>query len=275
MRGWLARTRFASVRYGKPAALYIQKCARRRLGRVEVERMRAHRELVLLPAAQRLQRWFRVVVGEWTLRKLRSVVDRYTASHHAFVKEMLVILRAEDGVGEAGGVREGSLKAPNGASARLKRFEMWVTLRVGLPEGEVSPPAFQGSQVYSARTSALKRAGRYFGAFFGDPSKVEEGRDEEGHYLVHRSWKHFDAILDYIRDGSCSLPTAYVPSTYDNRPASREDEELLEFVREVRLHVEDGGPCEIVYLEILECVVGYLHVFYLSCVHTYMVYRAR
>ena len=47
-----------------------------------------------------------------------------------------------------------------------------------------------------------------------------------------RSWKHFGAILEYLRDGSCALPAGYTPSTYDNRPASTEEEELREFVRE-------------------------------------------
>ena len=47
-----------------------------------------------------------------------------------------------------------------------------------------------------------------------------------------RSWKHFNTILEYIRDGSCVLPTAYEANTYDNRPASSEEDELREFVRE-------------------------------------------
>jgi len=78
----------------------------------------------------------------------------------------------------------------------------------------------------------LKKAGLYFKDFFSRPENVDENRDEEGHYLVPRSWKHFDAILDLIRDGSLVLPKAYTPSTYDNRKASTEEEELLEFLRE-------------------------------------------
>jgi len=109
---------------------------------------------------------------------------------------------------------------------------MWVTLRVGLPEDAPSPPAFGGSQIYSARTAALRRAGGALGTFFCDASNVDT-RDDDGHYLVRRSWKHFDAILDFMRDGSCSLPGGYVPTTYDTRPPSSEDDELLEFVREV------------------------------------------
>ena len=61
---------------------------------------------------------------------------------------------------------------------------------------------------------------------------VTDARDAEGYYIVPRSWKHFGAILEYIRDGSCALPTGYTPSTYDNRPASTEEQELLEFARE-------------------------------------------
>ena len=49
--------------------------------------------------------------------------------------------------------------------------------------------------------------------------------------MVPRSWKHFDAILDFVRDGSCVLPTAYTPSTYDSRPATTEADELLDFLR--------------------------------------------
>ena len=51
-------------------------------------------------------------------------------------------------------------------------------------------------------------------------------------YQVRRSWKHFERILSFLRDGACALPGAYEPRTMDNRRASSEEEELLEFVRE-------------------------------------------
>ena len=51
-----------------------------------------------------------------------------------------------------------------------------------------------------------------------------------------RRHKHFEAILDYIRDGSITLPKAYTPTTYDNRPASTEEQELLEFLREAHFY---------------------------------------
>ena len=41
--------------------------------------------------------------------------------------------------------------------------------------------------------------------------------------MITRSWKHFDALLDYMRDGAVALPTAYTPTTYDNRKASTEE----------------------------------------------------
>jgi len=100
-----------------------------------------------------------------------------------------------------------------------------VTLRVGLPDGEAP-------QIYSASTARLRRAGGRLGAFFSDLSNVDANRDDDGHYIVPRSWKHFDAILAFMRDGSCSLPQAYVPTTYDVRRASSEEEELLDFLRE-------------------------------------------
>ena len=83
----------------------------------------------------------------------------------------------------------------------------------------------------------LKRAsaGHYFKAFFTNTDNLDL-RGDDGHFLVPRSWKHFDAILDHIRDGSCSLPTAYTPSTYDNRPPSTEEQELLEFLREAHFY---------------------------------------
>ena len=52
-----------------------------------------------------------------------------------------------------------------------KRFEMWVSLSVGLGDCDLRPteggsgllgPAFQGAQVFSVRSAVLKRAGSYF-----------------------------------------------------------------------------------------------------------------
>jgi len=188
--------------------------------------------------------------------------------------------------------------APSGPPPRNggKRFEMWITLRVGLPEaieaeaisragaradggqgrtrassratgtpsrlastprmtssmsaepsdgaaaaegesgGSAQVTASGGTQVFSVRSMALKKAGTHFRAFFSDPANVDANRDEDGHYLVPRSTKHFGAFLEYIRDGSCELPTAYTPTTYDNRPASTECDELLEFAREAAFY---------------------------------------
>ncbi|KOO25227.1 myosin-like protein [Chrysochromulina tobinii] len=119
-------------------------------------------------------------------------------------------------------------------SKGAKRFEMWVSLRVGLGGEEVG--TFAGTQVFSVRSAALKAAGTHFRAFFTDAANVDANRDDDGHYLVRRSWKHFGAVLEYIRDGSCELPRGYTPSTYDNRPASSDEQELLEFVREAAFY---------------------------------------
>eukprot|EP00965_Chrysotila_dentata_P036350 1210714-Pleurochrysis_carterae.AAC.3 len=205
--------------------------------------------LVLTPNACVVQRWWRAVRGEMKLRKLRSVIDRYTEGHRALITE-LSAMRAyyDEAAAAGGGAKTGGLgsgmgivgtsagrgRAPSLANA--KRFEMWISLKVGLPDDAKGViPAFAGYQVFSARSAALRGAGGYFAAFFSDASNVDL-RDADGHYAVHRSWKHFDAILDYIRDGACTLPTAYVPSTYDNRPASTEESELLEFLREAHFY---------------------------------------
>ena len=79
---------------------------------------------------------------------------------------------------------------------------------------------FGGTQVFSVRASALKRTGSHLRDFFSDAANVDTNCDAEGHYLVRRSWKHFARILEFLRDGSCELPEAYTPTTYDNRPAS-------------------------------------------------------
>jgi hypothetical protein len=112
---------------------------------------------------------------------------------------------------------------------------MWISLKVGLPEGATPEPSFAGSQTYSVRTMSLKRAGTHFRTFFGDVDNVDE-READNSYPVHRSWKHFGAICEYLRDGSCALPGAYVPKTQDNRPASSEEAELLEFAREAAFY---------------------------------------
>ena len=69
----------------------------------------------------------------------------------------------------------------------------------------------------------LKRSGTHFRAFFGDVANVDVNRDAEGLYTVPRSWKHFGTILEWMRDGACEMPTAYVPKSYDNRKASSEE----------------------------------------------------
>jgi len=168
------------------------------------------------------------------LRKLRSVVDRYSEGHHALVRE-LVRMRADLAAAKASASeappRE-SMPRERKGSAAGRRFEMWISLSVGYPpETPGIIPAFAGKVVFSARSATLRRAGKYFGDFFSDPANVDK-KDADGHYEVHRSWKHFEAILDFVRDGSCTLPTAYVPKTYDNRPPSSEEQELLEFLRE-------------------------------------------
>ena len=62
------------------AAVAVQAAARRRGGRRELERRRRERLVVLTPRAISLQRWWRVVRGDKIARKLRSVVDRASAS---------------------------------------------------------------------------------------------------------------------------------------------------------------------------------------------------
>ena len=216
-----------------PAAVAIQAGMRGMAGRKAYARAVWEVLQVKTPSAVSLQRWWRVVTSEKVLRKLRSVVDRATAEHRKLIDELLAIKRgveeAEAGLNSSGewNAANGSRGAPGG-----KRFEMWISLRVGLPEEKPSPPSFPGTQVFAVRSMALKRSGTHFRAFFSDPANVDTNRDAEGHYLVERSWKHFGTILEYMRDGSCALPSAYVPSTYDNRTASSEEDELLEFVRE-------------------------------------------
>lgn len=97
------------------------------------------RELLerMVPAAASLQRWWRVVAGEKTLRKLRSVVDRYVEEHVGLMKELVEMKTKLDQDAEA---RAGAAARPAGPPPRGgKRFEMWITLRVGLSVGLASP----------------------------------------------------------------------------------------------------------------------------------------
>ena len=190
----------------------------------------------MIPAASRLQAWWRIVLGEKILRKLRSVVDRATAGHRRFVDELVTIKRRLGEEEAALAAAAASAPPPGPPVKGAKRFEMWISLKVGLPEDAVPEASFPGHQVHAVRAMSLKRAGTYFRAFFGDVANVDSNRDDEGHYLVPRSYKHFGTILEFIRDGSCQLPGAYVPSTYDNRPASTEEQELLEFLREAHFY---------------------------------------
>jgi hypothetical protein len=159
------------------------------------------------------------------VRKLRSVVDRVYGEHHALISELLAIKSSC-----ASAAARPPPRTPNGPSAR--RFEMWVTLEVGPAQNTDLEPPFNSSQVFSARSGVLRRAGGFLCDYFSDEGNVD-AKTDGGHYRVLRSWKHFESILDFIRDGACSLPKGYTPSTYDNRPATTEEHELLEFVREV------------------------------------------
>ena len=258
----------ALMRRQLPAATTLQAAYRGLRARRERAARHLERLRVFTPAAARLQAWWRVVLSEKVLRKLRSVVDRHVESHRRLVDELLATRAAVAEGNAALDAQEAG--APSGPPPKgVKRFEMWVSLKVGITEfsGAATsgpqdagaapptpakrqlskPPAapptpatkaaaeataaasatigpFGGQQVFSVRSSVLKRAGTHFRAFFTNPANVDTNRDVDGHYLVSRSWKHFGAILEYLRDGSCALPKGYVPSTYDNRPASTDEE---------------------------------------------------
>ncbi|EOD06811.1 hypothetical protein EMIHUDRAFT_106740 [Emiliania huxleyi CCMP1516] len=178
------------------AAVAVQAAARRRGGRRELERRRRERLVVLTPRAISLQRWWRVVRGDKIARKLRS------AEHRSLVAELLALRAACD---ESAARQAGPQAGPPGRASGAKRFEMWVSLQVG-----------------------KKGRGGYLLDFFGDSANVG-CKTDGGHYRIERSWKHFEAVLDYVRDGSCALPAAYSPKSQDNRRASSEEEELREF----------------------------------------------
>jgi len=282
----------AALKAQIPAATFVQSYFRGAMGRRDYQKRLKQLLETLIPSALRLQQWWRIVLGEKVLRKLRSVVDRFTEKHRRLVDELSALRKTLDEAQAALDASGVGVVAPgpppkNGG----KRFEMWISLRVGMvdpasaeggavADGEGGAPrlltrssmalstsrklsqaelprkyssttnindgaapldepqttAFGGSQIFSVRSMALKKSGTFFRAFFSDPANVDRNRDADGHYLVPRSWKHFGAILDYMRDGSCDLPQAYTPSTYDNRPASTEAEELLEFAREVSFY---------------------------------------
>ena len=217
-----------------PAATALQAMARGKAGRREHARRRAEYYERLVPSAVQLQGWWRVCLSERMVRKWRSVVERHTAAHLALVRELQAHLStlARD---------EAQLAAappPPPPAKGAKRFEMWVSLRVGIgaADGEPGGGAFGGSQVFSVRAASLKGAGTFFRAFFSDQANVDANRDADGHYLVPRSSKHFATLLEFMRDGSCELPCAYVPSTYDNRAASSEEQELREFLHEASFY---------------------------------------
>jgi len=168
---------------------------------------------------------------------VRSVVDRACEGHRRLVDELVGLKRTlaeeEAAIEAALGGSGPPPPTPRGG----KKFEMWISLKVGLPEeGPAAEPSFPGQKVFAVRTMSLKRQGTHLRRFFSDHANVDVGRDADGTYLVPRSYKHFGAICEFLRDGSCALPVAYVPSTYDNRPASSEEAELLEFAREAAFY---------------------------------------
>jgi len=245
--------------------------------RKEYERRLAVLMETLIPKACQLQQWWRVILTEKVLRKVRSVVDRYTEGHTKLVRELVAMRRfyataaipdgepltadqkflLDEGYRNRGSPVKTAKDAPLPTRSG-KKFEMWVSLIVGLPEEDADHKPWDGTpQVFSARSAVLKKpsAGIYFSSFFGDGNNADERKDAKGHYIVPRRHKHFDAILDYIRDGAITLPKAYTPTTYDNRPASTEEQELLEYLREVHYY----GIAELVDLvipKLLQCRYG-------------------
>ena len=208
------------------AAVAIQLLRRGFVARRELVRRRHELLMRKTPAASTLQTWWRVVLSEKLLRKFRSVVDRASEGHKALIGELSAIRAKLDDEEKAVTAAEEARAAamPKGPPAKgAKKFELWISLKVGLPDGTPSPPSFLGSQTFQVRSAALKRSGTHFRSFFGDVANVDVNRDAEGLYTVHRSWKHFGTILEWMRDGACEMPTAYVPKSYDNRKASTEE----------------------------------------------------
>jgi len=221
----------------------------------EAERRRIELE-VYTPLVIKLQQWWRIVRSEGVARRFRGVVERFTAPHRRLIAEMVAMRKCYDGsqantdeltedqkflradFQNRAAASKRAPAPPPPTKVAVRKFEMWISLKVGLgePEEGAETTAFSGYQVFSARSAILKKAGKYFKEFFTNTDNVDENRDADGHYLVPRSWKHFDAILDHIRDGSLVLPKAYTPSTYDNRKASTEQEELMEFLQEAHFY---------------------------------------
>ena len=81
------------------------------------------------------------------------------------------------------------------------------------------------------RTDVLRRHPGYFRDFFSDAANVNK-KNCANQYEIDRPFKHFGAIMDYLRDGTCEFPCGYTPSTYDNRTATTDEQELIEFLRE-------------------------------------------
>jgi len=109
-----------------------------------------------------------------------------------------------------------------------------VTLKVG-----VEGCRWLGAEheVHSLRLVHLQRAPGLIGAFFSDSANAAVAeRDGDRRILVRRPFKNFHFIADFLRDGSCEMPIGYRPSTYDTRPATKDDDETLELLREAHAY---------------------------------------
>ena len=125
----------AALKAQLPAATFIQSYFRGAKGRKDHQRRLAELLERLIPSALKLQQWWRVVLSEKVLRKLRSVVDRFVAAHRRLVDEVSGLhAQVDAALTELDGIAPPP--APSGPPPRNggKRFEMWITLRVGLPE---------------------------------------------------------------------------------------------------------------------------------------------
>lgn len=221
------------------AAPTLQKIIRGFIGRRRVKALIAENKR-REPFVRRVQRWYRIKSGNVRMRKVAAAAledkrsfelncRNYLLRFDMSKKEEVAALTEDEQFLRMGFQNRGEkTKAVRRKTMGGKRYEMLIMLAVG--------EHAETRELFSCRTSTLKRTAGYFQKRFGNNENADMGRNKEGQYVIERSAEHFGAIMDYIRDGSCTYPEGYVPTTFDARPATTKGIELNKMLEEAAFY---------------------------------------
>jgi myosin heavy subunit len=158
-------------------------------------------------SAEKVQRLFRLISGE-TGVKFKAIVNQMGGAKDEFTKQMDALVAKYTGDKPLG---QKKLFTGGGGGGG---FEMWISIKLVDPsasETDLQATEFSDGKlkedVFAGNWMKMKRVEGLLGEFFSDPSNASS-KDQDGNYVWHRDPNQFKYIMDFIRDGQVSWPTA-------------------------------------------------------------------